>query len=94
MVFTGSGVNIIMGGVGGTGGCLYGREELARGRNELPLNDECKMITHLSSVLAYTRILLEYPILKPFDTIGTDKKVHRFTNNLQGLQKVMVKDFP
>ena len=32
--------------------------------------------------------------LKPLDPFGTaKKKVHRFTNNLQGLQKVMVKDF-
>ena len=33
--------------------------------------------------------------LKPLDSFGTEqkKKVHRFTNNLQGLQKVMVKDF-
>ena len=34
--------------------------------------------------------------LKPLYTFGTKKiiiKVHRFTNNLQGLQKVMVKDF-
>ena len=35
-----------------------------------------------------------YP-LKPLDTFGTQNKikVYRFTNNLQGLQKVMVKDF-
>ena len=35
------------------------------------------------------------PPLKPLYTFGTDKKikVHRFTNSLQGLQKVMVKDF-
>ena len=34
-------------------------------------------------------------VLKPLDPFGTEKtkKVHRFTNNLQGLQKVMVKDF-
>ena len=33
--------------------------------------------------------------LKPLYTFGTEKliKVHRFTNNLQSLQKVMVKDF-
>ena len=33
--------------------------------------------------------------LKPLDTFGTEQKlkVHRFINNLQGLQKVMVKDF-
>ena len=33
--------------------------------------------------------------LKPLDPFGTgkQKKVHRFTNSLQGLQKVMVKDF-
>ena len=31
--------------------------------------------------------------LKPLYTFGTEKKVHRFTNNLQGLQKAMVKDF-
>ena len=32
--------------------------------------------------------------LKPLYTFGAEeKKVHRFTNNLQGLQKVMVKDF-
>ena len=32
--------------------------------------------------------------LKPLYTFGTEKqlKFHRFTNNLQGLQKVMVKD--
>ena len=32
--------------------------------------------------------------LKPLDTFGTETKltVRRFTNNLQGLQKVMVKD--
>ena len=31
----------------------------------------------------------------PLDTFGTEQKlkVHRFTNNLQGLQKVMVKGF-
>ena len=28
-----------------------------------------------------------------FGTFGTQKKIHRFTNNLQGLQKVMVKVF-
>ena len=35
-------------------------------------------------------------VLKPLDTFWTDQKVkvYRFTNNLQGLQKVMVKDFP
>ena len=34
-------------------------------------------------------------ILKPLYTCGTENKikVHRFTNNLIGLQKVMVKDF-
>ena len=33
-------------------------------------------------------------LLKPLYTFGTEKKkVHRFTNNEQGLQKVMVKDF-
>ena len=34
--------------------------------------------------------------LKPLDPFGTEKKkkVHRLTNNLQGLQKVVVKDFP
>ena len=33
-------------------------------------------------------------LLKPLYTFGTEKKkVHRFTNNLLGLQKVMVKDF-
>lgn len=32
--------------------------------------------------------------LKPLDPFGTEKiKVHRFTNNLQGSLKVMVKDF-
>ena len=33
--------------------------------------------------------------VRPLDTFGTEKtlKVHRLTNNLQGLQKVMVKDF-
>ena len=33
---------------------------------------------------------------KPLDTLWTEPKlkVHRFTNNLQGLHKVMVKDFP
>ena len=33
-------------------------------------------------------------LLEPLDTFGTETKlkVHRFTNNLQGLQKVMVKD--
>ena len=33
--------------------------------------------------------------LKPLDTFGTEKKLkaQRFTNDLQGLQKVMVKDF-
>ena len=36
--------------------------------------------------------IIEY--LKPLYTFGTDKKkVHRFTNYLQGLQKEMVKDF-
>ena len=35
-------------------------------------------------------------LLKPLDTFWTEQKfeVHRFTNNLQGIQKVMVKDFP
>ena len=39
--------------------------------------------------------ILNYDRLKPLFTFGTEKKikVHRFTNNLQGLQKVMVKDF-
>ena len=32
-------------------------------------------------------------LLKPLDTFWT-KQVHRFTNNLRGSQKVMVKDFP
>ena len=34
-------------------------------------------------------------LLKPLYTFGTEEKIkaHRFTNNLQGLQKVMVKDF-
>ena len=34
-------------------------------------------------------------VLKPLDTFGTEnlKKIPRFTKNLQGLQKVMVKDF-
>ena len=34
-------------------------------------------------------------LLKPLDTFGTENKikVHRFINYLQGLQKVMVKDF-
>ena len=33
--------------------------------------------------------------LKSLDPFGSEKqiKVHRFTNNLQGLQKAMVKDF-
>ena len=33
--------------------------------------------------------------LEPLDTFRTEQKlkVHRFTNNLQGLQKVVVKDF-
>ena len=31
--------------------------------------------------------------LKPLYTFGTEKKNHRFTNNFQGLQKVIVKDF-
>ena len=36
-----------------------------------------------------------FDALKPLDPFGTETKikVHRFTNNLQGLQKVMVKDF-
>ena len=36
------------------------------------------------------------PVFKPLDTFWTEQKlkVHRFTNNLQGLQKVIVKDFP
>ena len=41
-------------------------------------------------------ILKKYPNpLKPLYTFGTEQKikVHRFTHNLQGLQKVMVKDF-
>ena len=39
--------------------------------------------------------LLECEALKPLDPFDTEKKKknHRFTNNLQGLQKVMVKDF-
>ena len=39
--------------------------------------------------------LCSLPLLKLLDTFGTKKtlKVHRFTNNLQGMQKVMVKDF-
>ena len=38
---------------------------------------------------------LYIPCLKPLDTFGTEQKlkVHWFTNNLQGLQKVMVKDY-
>ena len=33
--------------------------------------------------------------LKPLDPFGSENKikVHRFTNNLQGFQKAMVKDF-
>ena len=41
-------------------------------------------------------ILMQFShLLKPSDTFGTEFlfKVHRFTNNLRGLQKVMVKDF-
>ena len=43
----------------------------------------CIMISHFAQPL------------KPLDTFGTETKlkVQRFTNNLQGLQKVMVKDF-
>ena len=49
-------------------------------------------------VLFDSVLLVEHKItqhLKPLDPFGTEKKikVHRFTNNLQGLQKVVVKDF-
>ena len=39
--------------------------------------------------------LNELKTLKPLDPFGSEKKikVHRFTNNLQGLQKAMVKNF-
>ena len=43
--------------------------------------------------------LITYRLVKPFHlaiiTFGTEKKKnnHRFTNNLQSLQRVMVKDF-
>ena len=35
-------------------------------------------------------------VKKPLYTFGTEQKikVHRFTNNLKGLQKVMMKDLP
>ena len=35
---------------------------------------------------------IPYVSLKPLYTFGSEKK--RFSNNLQGLHKVMVKDFP
>ena len=48
-----------------------------------------KLSKHLESCVQRTSGL------KPLYTFGTkrEKKVHRFTNKLQGLQKVMVKDF-
>ena len=50
---------------------------------------------HLLSAIKCTCAIRKINLLKPLDTFGTEKKlkVHRFTNNLQGLQKVMVKDF-
>ena len=41
----------------------------------------------------YRALFLHTTHLKPLDTFGTEKKVHRFTNNLQSLQKLMGKDF-
>ena len=54
---------------------------------------KCFMSKHcISASLVFVYI---WVILKPSYTFGTEKtiKVHRFTNNLQGLKKVMVKDF-
>ena len=51
-----------------------------------------------ATYIMFTQQLLNTPFshlhLKPL-IFGTEQqqKVHRFTNNLQGLQKVMVKDF-
>ena len=48
----------------------------------------------LYTIQSYWGLFLMPLILKSLYTFGTEKqiKVHRFTNNLQGLQKVMVKD--
>ena len=48
-----------------------------------------------STLLYITASLQQVSTLKPLYTFGTEKEKnpHRFTNNLQGLQKVMVKDF-
>ena len=48
--------------------------------------------------LASSSYMLIFSTLEPLDTFEKletekQKKVHRFTNNLQGLQNVMVKDF-
>ena len=53
-------------------------------------------LKHFKEILSETTCNLEEDIvLKPLDPFGTRKrkKVHRFTNNLRGLQKVVVKDF-
>ena len=62
----------------------------------MPRNlNEKRYVPELFSGVFLLGIVLSAVDLKPLDTFGTETqlKVHRFTNNLQGLQKVMVKDF-
>ena len=49
------------------------------------------MINKVVQICGYVLI----KAIGPLGTLGTEKKikVHRFTNNVQGLQKVVVKDF-
>ena len=59
---------------------------------------KCTYYPRLLSVLLTKMSFLigiNFRVLKPLDPFGSEKKqkVHRFTNNLQGLQKVVVKDF-
>ena len=57
-----------------------------------PFSHDVKTVTFLAKFIS---LLVKYYkmsfVLKPLDPFGPE--VHRFTNNLQGLQKAMVKHF-
>ena len=53
------------------------------------ITNRCKCLSKTNSTDPRQRVPF-----KPLDPFGTEKKKnHRYTNNLQGLQKVVVKDF-
>ena len=76
---------------------VWGREEKDNGSSGsgcLPLVVCCVVIKYDSrQVATYKKNMRQKLCLKRLDTFGTETKVHRFTNNLQGLQKIMLKDF-